>query len=198
MLNSWPNVETLETMKKVSNMRLEAEALKSGLRTVYSVEVPTFAGTFGLGATAFGVTTVFFPGVKDRDVQHRMRKHGMESGQLGEQRAIEAGLELMRYFLDGTRSFTVPVDLSFVTPFQREIFTALTSIPFGEIITYGELADLAGHPGAARAVGSAMRCNPAPIFVPCHRVVSASGLGGWSGPEGWKEWLLEHEGVPVE
>ncbi|MCP4680556.1 MAG: methylated-DNA--[protein]-cysteine S-methyltransferase [Deltaproteobacteria bacterium] len=195
MLNGWPNVETLETMKIVPHMRLEAEAAKSGQRTVHSMEVPTFAGNFGLGATAFGVSLVFFPGVKDCDVQHRMKKHGMESGPLGEQRAIEAGLELMSYFLGGLEHFTVPVDFSFVTPFQRDIFTALTSIPFGETITYGELAHLAGHPGAARAVGSAMRCNPAPIFVPCHRVVSASGLGGWSGPKGWKEWLLEHEGI---
>ncbi len=198
MLNGWPSVETLETMRVVPHARLEAEAAQGGRAAVHNLEVPTMGGKFGLSATAFGVAMVFFPGVSGQDVQERMSKYNMAPGTWGELRAIEAGLELMSYFLGDLKHFTVPVDLSFVTPFQRDILNALTSIPFGETITYGELAQLAGHPNKARAVGTAVGANPAPILVPCHRVIAASGLGGWSGPEGWKEWLLEFEGVRID
>ena len=75
----------------------------------------------------------------------------------------------------------------------------------GETVTYGKLAELAGHPGAARAVGQAMRSNPLPLLVPCHRVVKKNrttngakvnvDVGNYSGGDGpdTKQWLLEHE-----
>jgi O-6-methylguanine DNA methyltransferase len=82
------------------------------------------------------------------------------------------------------------------TPFQQQIWKALLQIPPGRTRTYGELAADAGHPGAARAVGSACGANPIPVLVPCHRVVpSGGGLGGFSGGLGWKETLLRREGA---
>jgi methylated-DNA-[protein]-cysteine S-methyltransferase len=81
------------------------------------------------------------------------------------------------------------------------IWRALRDVPRGTTVTYGELADRAGRPGAARAVGSAMARNPWPIVVPCHRVLAAGGaLGGFSAPGGvvTKRRLLVQEGVDLD
>ncbi|XP_060027067.1 methylated-DNA--protein-cysteine methyltransferase isoform X2 [Erinaceus europaeus] len=88
--------------------------------------------------------------------------------------------------------------------FQQESFTSrvLRSLqermPFGEVLSYRQLAGLAGSPRASRAVGNAMRRNPVPILIPCHRVICSSGaVGHYSGGHGVKEWLLAHEGRPA-
>jgi methylated-DNA-[protein]-cysteine S-methyltransferase len=92
----------------------------------------------------------------------------------------------------------VPVDLDYETPFLRACAEALRSIPRGETVTYGELAALAGAPGAARAAGSFCARNRLGLFVPCHRVVGAGGLGSYGslGLE-YKKRLLRLEGVAV-
>jgi methylated-DNA-[protein]-cysteine S-methyltransferase len=89
----------------------------------------------------------------------------------------------------------VPVDLDYETPFLTSCATALRTIPRGEVVTYGELAALAGAPGAARAAGSFCARSHLSIFVPCHRVVSAGGLGPYgSYGTGYKRRLLALEG----
>jgi len=90
----------------------------------------------------------------------------------------------------------VPLDLDWTTPFQRAVAHALREIPRGEVVSYGELAALAGYPGAARAVGSFCATNRFMFLIPCHRVVGASGIGGYgsSGVE-VKRRLLALEGV---
>jgi methylated-DNA-[protein]-cysteine S-methyltransferase len=70
------------------------------------------------------------------------------------------------------------------TPFQRNVLRALRGVGFGETLTYAELAARSGSPGAARAVGGVMSRNRVPIVFPCHRVVGATGLGGFSAPDG--------------
>ena len=198
MLAPWPTRKQLRKMNVIPHEQLEAVAKGYGRPATHNLEVPTLNGDFALGATAYGVAMVFFPDTDEFDVSDTMEKYGLALGSAGTQRSIEAGLELMGYMVGEVKQFSSPVDLSFHTPFCRDVYTALRSIPFGEIITYGELATLAGHPGKARAVGVAMRYNPAPIFIPCHRVVGANGvLGGWSGPDGWKEWLHELEGIEL-
>lgn len=105
--------------------------------------------------------------------------------------------ELRDYF-DGKRTkFTLPIDLSGVHgPFQKKVLQRLARLPFGHLISYGELAVRSGSPNAARAVGSAMAANPLPVVIPCHRVVEAGGrLGGYSGGLSNKKKLLTHEGV---
>lgn len=72
------------------------------------------------------------------------------------------------------------------TPFTKKIYAAVRRIPRGRVRTYGEVADAAGRPGAARAVGAAMAGCPISLFIPCHRVVAATGLGGYGGPDGLK------------
>ncbi len=81
------------------------------------------------------------------------------------------------------------------TPFQEAVYRALLSVPSGAVVTYGELARLAGYPRAARAVGTAMATNPIAIVVPCHRVVRGDGsLGRYGFGDGWKPLLLAMEG----
>jgi len=73
----------------------------------------------------------------------------------------------------------VRLDLEWCTPFQRAVAETLRRIPYGETVTYGELAALAGHPNAQRAAGSFCARNRTPLVVPCHRVVAAGGLGSY-------------------
>ncbi|HPW65143.1 MAG TPA: MGMT family protein, partial [Candidatus Omnitrophota bacterium] len=94
------------------------------------------------------------------------------------------------------RSRRAKLDLSSCTPFQKKIYRTLRNVPAGRKITYGDLARRAGHPGAARAVGSAMNRNPLPVVIPCHRVVPATGgIGHYSVGVAWKRFLLSCEGV---
>ena len=108
--------------------------------------------------------------------------------------ALHAVLE--PYFAGVRQDFSqIPLDLSSGTHFQSMVWHALRDIPWGETITYGELARRIGMPGAARAVGQAVGANPIPILLPCHRVRAASGLGGFSAGIEWKKELLSVEGV---
>jgi methylated-DNA-[protein]-cysteine S-methyltransferase len=105
---------------------------------------------------------------------------------------------LRRYFAgDCTVLEDVPVDLEYETPFLTRCAEELRAIPPGQAVTYGDLAALAGAPNAARAAGSFCARNRLGLFVPCHRVVSASGLGsyGSAGVE-YKRRLLALEGYP--
>ena len=90
----------------------------------------------------------------------------------------------------------IELDVDWCTPFQLAVFEALRGVPYGETVTYGELAALAGHPNAQRAAGSVCARNRFAIVVPCHRVVAAGGLGSYpSFGLAYKRRLLELEGV---
>lgn len=108
----------------------------------------------------------------------------------------EVGVELGEYFAGQRRSFDVAVDLSRLGSFKASVLEATRRVPFGFTVTYSEVARRIGRPKSARAVGNALRANPVPIVVPCHRVVRADGsLGGFDGPNGTaeKRHLLLHE-----
>ena len=93
-------------------------------------------------------------------------------------------------------AFTVPLDLTGLTPFRRRVLVALRRVPRGRTITYGELARRAGCPGGARAVGGAVGANPLPVIIPCHRVIAAGGRpGGFGLGLPLKRRLLALEGV---
>ncbi len=106
---------------------------------------------------------------------------------------LEAEKQLKGYF-DGNRErFSLPFDFA-GTEFQRSVWQALTTIPFGETRSYGEIARQIGRPKAVRAVGAANGKNPISIMVPCHRVIgSKGGLTGFAGGLETKESLLELE-----
>jgi|GEM_PF-180927 len=95
-------------------------------------------------------------------------------------------------------SFDLPLDYQLGTPFQQRVWQTLKSIPWGETISYGELATRIGQPKAARAVGSANGANPLAPVVPCHRVIQGSGsLGGYGGGLPLKSRLLAAEGITL-
>jgi O-6-methylguanine DNA methyltransferase len=100
------------------------------------------------------------------------------------------------YFTGARVSFDdVEIDLEWCTPFQRAVAEALRAVPYGETVTYGELAAISGHPNAQRAAGTFCAHNRLSLILPCHRVISAGGLGSYGslGVE-YKRRLLELEG----
>lgn len=105
----------------------------------------------------------------------------------------EAARQLDEYFAGDRTEF----DLELApqgTPFQLDVWQQLRRIPYGETISYGDLAKRVDRPGAARAVGAANGQNPIAIIVPCHRVIGADGsLTGFGGGLPWKRWLLNRE-----
>ncbi len=110
---------------------------------------------------------------------------------------LETAMEQLDEYLHGERTFfVVPFDYG-GTDFQREVLSALMRIPYGETVTYAQLAAEIGRPTALRAVAAACGKNPLPIFIPCHRVVGKYDLGGYSDPAGTeiKEYLLRLEGA---
>ncbi|GJG86156.1 hypothetical protein tb265_13370 [Gemmatimonadetes bacterium T265] len=107
----------------------------------------------------------------------------------------EARAQLDAYFAGTRTTFDLPLAAR-GTPFQTRVWAALRAIPFGETISYAELARRVGSPSAVRAVGGANGRNPLSIVVPCHRVVGADGsLAGFGGGVERKRWLLRHEGA---
>jgi methylated-DNA-[protein]-cysteine S-methyltransferase len=104
-------------------------------------------------------------------------------------------IEVEGYFAGTVEAFRTPVDLRLAPGgFHRRVLEVTTTIPFGELWTYGDVAEAAGSPGAGRAAGNALSRCPIELFVPCHRVVHAGGtLGGYGRHEDRKRWLIGHE-----
>jgi len=143
-------------------------------------KVPTVVGDFLAEWDRNGVRSLLFPG-------------NFCAAPLEEAPMLEVlRRELNEYFLGQRADFTVPLSLS-GPPFFLRVWEELRRIPYGERITYGELASSIGRPGAARAVGQALARNPLPILIPCHRVVGKHGLGGFGPGLHWKKRLLELE-----
>lgn len=106
---------------------------------------------------------------------------------------IEAGRQIQEYFAGERTSFSVPLDFR-GTDFQKSVWAALLTIPFGETRSYGEIARQIGRPSASRAVGAANGRNPISIIAPCHRVIGTNGaLTGFAGGLAAKEALLGME-----
>jgi len=107
----------------------------------------------------------------------------------------DAAQQLSEYFSGSRRTFKVKLAAATATDFQHDVWAALRTIPYGQVRTYAEVADAVGRARAHRAVGNANHVNPWPIVVPCHRVVSSTGLGGYGGGDDVKRYLLDLEGV---
>lgn len=161
----------------------------------------TPVGQVFVGCSAEGVAQVHYgvpPARRDvGDRSHRDKAH--ESSGL----AAAARDQLIEYFRGSRRTFELPLDWSGTAGPQREVLKVLAgSVRYGQTISYGALAGRAGLVAGgdippARAVGKIMGSNPIPVIVPCHRVLAADGLGGYSGGAGVevKRWLLILEGA---
>lgn len=113
----------------------------------------------------------------------------------------EARARTRRYADGEAVDFTdLPLDMGGIDPFDRAIYLHALQLGFGEVTTYGELAERAGFPGQARETGAALGRNVLPLIVPCHRILAVGGrMGGFSAPGGvaTKQRLLAHEGVDL-
>jgi methylated-DNA-[protein]-cysteine S-methyltransferase len=108
--------------------------------------------------------------------------------------------KLSKYFDGETVSFSsIPIDVSGMTEFQQKVYAGARKIGYGKVVKYGDLAKAIGSAGAFRAVGGALGKNPVPIVVPCHRIMAANGIGGFSAPGGTttKKVLLKLEGYTI-
>lgn len=109
-------------------------------------------------------------------------------------RTDEAARQLDEYFTGRRRDFDLPVDLRLSHGFRRQVVDRLIDIPYGATMTYGELAEAIGNPGAVRAVGTACATNPIPVIIPCHRIVRSDGsMGNYLGGTDMKRALLTME-----
>jgi methylated-DNA-[protein]-cysteine S-methyltransferase len=146
-------------------------------------------GEMLLVATDAGLSGVYFKGQKYFP-ERKDWKRAPEHAQLK-----RAKRELTEYFAGRRKRFEVPLDPD-GTAFQRSIWRAISSVRFGETISYGELAKRAGHPGSARAAGAATGRNPIGVIVPCHRIMGSNGsLTGYAGGLPRKRALLALEGA---
>ncbi|MDI3316991.1 MAG: methylated-DNA--[protein]-cysteine S-methyltransferase [Bacillota bacterium] len=162
------------------------------------VEVATGWGRFALGWTRRGIAWLGLPGraggeaeLPPGDWLRRLFRPGEAEG-AGTTLAEAAAAQLQEYFSGRRQRFDLPLDLR-GTPFQLQVWQELLRLPFGETVTYAQLAARVGRPRAARAVGGAMAANPVPLLVPCHRVVAEAGLGGYGGGLELKRRLLRLE-----
>ncbi len=172
-----------------------AAADRLGLADVACGAVDSPVGTLHVAATDAGVVCIAWAG---DDWQARVAATVSPRIVEAPARVDEARRQLDQYFAHQRRAFELTLDWRLSGGFRRQVLQALAEVPFGVVVTYGELAERVGRPGAARAVGSAMAANPVPIVVPCHRVLrTGGGLGGYSGRGGLgtKRALLALEGV---
>jgi methylated-DNA-[protein]-cysteine S-methyltransferase len=143
-------------------------------------------GPLLLAADEHGLRHVDFPRT---DQGQRIEPHWRR-----DRRYLGAVIEqLEAYFAGRLHDFDV-VLAARGTEFRKNVWNELVRIPYGETISYGELARRIGEPAASRAVGAANGANPLPVIVPCHRVIGSNGkLTGFGGGLPTKQWLLEHE-----
>lgn len=119
---------------------------------------------------------------------------------VGENRQVtqDVKMQLSEYFVGTRHEFRINLDIEDNPPFLKKVLKETLKIPYGQVLTYGQLAEKVGSPKGVRAIGQAMAKNPIPIVIPCHRVIGSKGdLTGYSAGEGieLKKQLLELEGV---
>jgi methylated-DNA-[protein]-cysteine S-methyltransferase len=175
--------------------RFRERAARDNLLDVAYDLVDTPIGTLFVAATERGLARIVYDAEPEQEVERLARTFGLRV--LRTAKPIdEVRRELDEYFEGRRREFDLPVDLASTATFNRRVLGELARVPYGEVVTYGELAARAERPRAARAVGTVMNRNPLPIVLPCHRVIGANGkLVGYGGGLDRKEALLRLEGA---
>jgi O-6-methylguanine DNA methyltransferase len=200
-LGSWRQAPLPPAVVEESRKRLESSLSALKRRTLAYRIFPSPLGNILIAASEHGVSLIEYLGRAKTLSQSRLsRVHGVE--------ALEDGEELERLhhelleYLAGRRSrLGWPLDLRLVrSDFHRTVLQATAEIPYGALMSYAGLACEVGKPAASRAVAQALRWNPLPIVIPCHRVVGSTGsLVGYAGDKlGLKERLLCTEGICIQ
>ncbi len=161
---------------------------------LYVTRFESSVGELTVASSEKGLAYVGLPRANGRGLAGWQRRHAADE-------AIENSLdpncefiEQLTQFLAGERElFELPLDLR-ATPFQLDVYRIVSEIPYGESLSYAEVARRSGHVSAVRAVGAANAANPIPLIIPCHRVVASDGqLQGYAGGLGLKAKLLAME-----
>ena len=172
----------------------DTAARESLLDVAYDL-VDSPIGTLLVAATDRGFCRIAYDAEPEQELERLARTFGV--------RVLRSALpidparhQLDEYFEGDRRRFDLPLDVTLLADFNRRVLRELARVPYGEVVTYGELAARAARPRAARAVGTVMNRNPLPIVLPCHRVIGANGrLVGYAGGLARKEALLRLEGA---
>jgi methylated-DNA-[protein]-cysteine S-methyltransferase len=172
----------------------DAAASENLLDVAYDL-VDTPIGTLLIAATERGFCRIAYDAEPEQELEGLARAFGVRV--LRSAPPIDpARRQLDEYFEGRRHQFDLSLDIALLADFNRRVLRELARVPYGEVVTYGELAARAARPRAARAVGTVMNRNPLPIVLPCHRVIGANGkLVGYGGGLERKETLLRLEGA---
>ncbi len=165
------------------------------MKTVHVHTFKTRDGVIHTAATDRGLALVTLPGQSraafDRLVHKEFENYDVKpGGSLNK----KAETQLKKYLDGKLKRFDLALDIR-GTVFEKRALREVARIPYGRTVTYGQVAQAIGRPGAARAVGAANARNRLPLIIPCHRVVAANGLGGYGGGVSMKRRLLNMEGA---
>jgi methylated-DNA-[protein]-cysteine S-methyltransferase len=176
--------------------RLSAHLAAEGLADVSYATADSPFGPLLLATTGRGLVRVAFP-EEDADSVLEGLVRRISPRIVETPAPLDAARrELEEYFAGDRQSFELPLDWTLVSAFGRRVLDATAEIPYGDVLSYAEVAAEAGSPRGSRAAGNALGSNPIPIVVPCHRVLRTGGaLGGYGGGLDRKRWLLELEGA---
>lgn len=174
----------------------DAAAREHLLDVAYDL-VDTPIGTLLVAGTERGLCRIAYDAEPEREVDRLAHAFGIRV--LRSARPIDpARRQLDEYFEGKRQRFDLAVHIGSLADFNRRVLQELARVPYGEVVTYGELAARAARPRAARAVGTVMNRNPLPIVLPCHRVIGSNGkLVGYAGGLERKETLLRLEGATL-
>lgn len=199
-------VETL--VKQMGGRRAELlrAAIKSKMRDkqiYYEFMQHPLTGPLAVAVTNQGVCLLQFTDKSPFEIEEALKKRQPEAWIKRDQLMTAAIRQELQFYLQRRLSrFTIPLDWRFVAGgFQQQVLKITSRIPYGQVYTYGEIAQKIGKPKSSQAVGQALGANPIPLLIPCHRVVASGGkLGGFSGRAGedginLKRRLLQLEGV---
>lgn len=183
----------LDTERAAARLAVRAQA--AGLLDVAYASLDSPLGTLLVAVTPRGLVRIAYLGEDEEPVLAELAQRVSPRVLHAPGRTDVVRRELEEYFGGARHAFATPVDWSLVRGFAQGVLRATAQVPFGEVTSYGRVAEAAGSARASRAAGNALGSNPIPIVVPCHRVLHADGgLGGYSGGLERKRYLLELEG----
>ncbi len=150
-------------------------------------------GEISIAAVKEGVVRISFSTEPQQSIEDFCEKKIGTALKPGKTYSKEAKAQILEYLAGKSKILDFPV-IHLNTPFRKKVLEAQRKIPYGEIRSYGEVAQMVNNPNASRAVGSANAENPLPLYFPCHRIISSNGkLGGYGGGLHIKQFLLDLE-----
>lgn len=190
------------TGPSLESTRAAKLALRAGLAELnaqifYDRVAQTPLGPIWLATGPHGLVAIEYSG-SEASFRATLAKLSQNEPQRSAAKVAPAKTQVLAYLSGNSNRFNLDIDLSHLTAFQRRVLEETRKVPRGQVATYAQIAKRIGQPKAVRAVGQALRRNPVPIVVPCHRVIASDGsLGGYGGEmrSRHKLQLLQLEGA---